>query len=150
MDLVAESDLYPALWNTQYVTFNALSITYVWIMQRKHGRLLSVQFSHDETTLFKLAETVQAHLANVTQYNAPSLRYGILLEELQREVRSALLLPDNPQSSDAPTYGAPVDNGAGRLIESILPESDYGSDFPAQLDLWLQLDTFSFYNEPSS
>ena len=58
----------------QYVTFNALSIVYVWVIQRKIGRLAEVTSQYEESEMFKVAEAVQSHLATATQSNAANLR----------------------------------------------------------------------------
>lgn len=83
---------------TQFVSFNALSIVYIWLIQRKNGHLppLSPAPSQlastitssplHEDDLLQLAQTVQQHLVDATEANAPSLRYNIVLEELQQEV----------------------------------------------------------------
>ena len=73
------------------MTFNALSVVYVWIIQRKnHDSANGALLEMGEAKLYDLAETVQAHLAHATQSNAPSLRYSIILEELQQEARRLL------------------------------------------------------------
>ncbi|EME89730.1 uncharacterized protein MYCFIDRAFT_115267, partial [Pseudocercospora fijiensis CIRAD86] len=81
---------FQSFWYTQFVSFNALTVIYIWLIQRKHGRLpasitTSGPFHEDE--LLRLAETVQKDLMEASQGNAPSLRYSIVLEELQQEVQ---------------------------------------------------------------
>ncbi|KEQ90329.1 hypothetical protein AUEXF2481DRAFT_84004 [Aureobasidium subglaciale EXF-2481] len=119
LDLAVDNNLIPAFWNTQYVTFNALTIVYVWIMQRKQGRLSVIATQHDEMQLFELAKSVQAHLARATNTNAPSLRYSIILEELQQELSYSVSLETRPWE-------------------------ELNMNFPMDPELWLQLDTLLF------
>ncbi|KAG9691926.1 hypothetical protein KCU95_g7704, partial [Aureobasidium melanogenum] len=146
LDLAVDNNLIPAFWNTQYVTFNALTIVYVWIMQRKQGRLFAVSSEYDEMELFELAMSVQAHLARATNTNAPSLRYSIILEELQQEVSCVLCRqePEYAQTFVEETVGdqpRPADTNPSLGANSW---EDLGMDFPMDPELWLQLDTLLF------
>ncbi|KAJ5618596.1 hypothetical protein N7528_006707 [Penicillium herquei] len=60
-------------WFTQYNPFKALSIIYLHLIQAKGFR-----------------ERCHADLADATNSNSPSLRYAVILEELQSEVRRIL------------------------------------------------------------
>jgi hypothetical protein len=78
--LAQEGPLFHAFWWTHYITFCALTVTYVWNMQRG-GDIEGI----DRQELMSLAERCQIHLANATATNSPSRRYSIILEELKSE-----------------------------------------------------------------
>ncbi|KAM0714254.1 hypothetical protein Q7P37_010041 [Cladosporium fusiforme] len=157
LDFVADNHMFQGFWKTQYVTFNALSIVYVWIIQRKIGRLANVASQYEEAELFNIAEAAQTPLAKATQSNAPNLRYTIILGELQREARR-VIGPDssangNPntssssgqQASSNPDMVSPRTEEAPASLGSA--EWDLGSmDFPLDPNLWMQLDSFPFTN----
>jgi hypothetical protein len=146
LDLATDNNLIPAFWNTQYVTFNALTIVYVWIMQRKQGRLSIIPTQYDETSMFELAKSVQAHLARATHTNAPSLRYSIILEELQQELQCIL---DRPEISctraGVNEFGEnPGQPESAELALEARQWDGLDMDFPLDPELWLQLDTLLF------
>ncbi|KAI7286475.1 hypothetical protein KC345_g1151 [Hortaea werneckii] len=150
LEFVAEKHLFSAFWNTQYVTFNALSIAYVWIIQRKIGRLNDILPSFDLQELFDVAETVQMHLATVTRSNAPHLRYSIILGELQQEARRVLntantQLPKTPMQDSGQEDSAAMTDMSMTTLPGETP-SDFSArfDFPLDPNLWLQLDSFPF------
>lgn len=136
----------------KYVTFNALSIVYVWIIQRKIGRLANVPSQYEESDLFNIAEAVQTPLAKATQSNAPNLRYTIILGELQREARRVIASassngdPGTSSSSDQ-AEASHIDTASlsGQPQSLGSAEWDLGSmDFPLDPNLWMQLDSFPF------
>lgn len=139
--------------SVQYVTFNALSIAYVWIIQRRIGRLANVQSRYREYDLFELAETVQSHLATITQKNAPNLRYSLILGELQLEAKRAV---SSPSSGDPGTSSSSGGQGSAS-VHSVPTGQMAGSsdwelnsvDFPLDPNLWLQLDAFPFSRSSS-
>lgn len=151
--------IFQVFWFTQFVGFNALSICYVWLIQRKKGRLPALQGIHEDEVL-QLAETVQKDLIEASQTNAPSLRYSIVLGELLQEVQNLITNP--PQRSQhfgamiddqgpAPAQGSPDAVGANRVLESVEAGTDndplmeaLARDFPLDPDLWLALDQFPF------
>ncbi|KAI4756150.1 hypothetical protein E4T52_09029 [Aureobasidium sp. EXF-3400] len=146
LDLAIDNNLIPAFWNTQYVTFNALTIVYVWIMQRKQGRLSVVSTQYDEASMFELAKSVQAHLARATNTNAPSLRYSIILEELQQELQCIL---DRPEVNHTRTAvdGFEEDYAQPECADLTLETRQWDGldmDFPLDPELWMQLDTLLF------
>ncbi|KJX92950.1 fungal specific transcription factor domain-containing protein [Zymoseptoria brevis] len=95
-------ETFQAFWYTQFVSFNALTIAYIYLIQRQHGRLVAINTDFSEDELLLLAETVQKHLTEATQMNAPSLRYNIVLEELQQEVHRAIVKANQrPANTDA-------------------------------------------------
>lgn len=76
--LAQEGPLFHAFWWTHYMTFCALSVTYVWNMQHDNSALEGI----DREGLLVLAGRCQVHLAQATATNSPSRRYSIILEEL--------------------------------------------------------------------
>ncbi|RMY34430.1 hypothetical protein D0866_05258 [Hortaea werneckii] len=161
LEFVAENHLFSAFWNTQvisdkayvsmkYVTFNALSIAYVWIIQRRIGRLNDILPTFDLQELFDTAETVQMHLATVTRSNAPNLRYSIILGELQQEARRVLntvntQVPKTPMEQPEQQDSAAVTDMSMTTLPGETPSDWSGRfDFPLDPNLWLQLDSFPF------
>ncbi|KAI7326622.1 hypothetical protein KC315_g7472 [Hortaea werneckii] len=150
LEFVADKHLFTAFWNTQYVTFNALSIAYVWIIQRRIGRLNDILPTFDLQELFDTAETVQMHLATVTRSNAPNLRYSIILGELQQEARRVLntantQVPKTPmECSGQEDPGVMTDMSMTALPGETPSDWSGRFDFPLDPNLWLQLDSFPF------
>lgn len=136
----------------KYVTFNALSIAYVWIIQRRIGRLNDILPNFDLQELFDTAETVQMHLATVTRSNAPNLRYSIILGELQQEARRVLKnntantqFPETPVDQSGQQGPAAVTDMSLTTLPGETPSDWSGRfDFPLDPNLWLQLDSFPF------
>ncbi|KAJ5747037.1 uncharacterized protein N7511_008733 [Penicillium nucicola] len=95
---VQEKQLFQSFWYSQYIAFNALSIIYLYLIQVQRGRIspVSLRFVStqdapfdsplDESTLYRLSETAQAHLADATVRNAPPWRYSVILQGLRREL----------------------------------------------------------------
>lgn len=108
-----------------------------------------ISSKYEEVGLFQLAESVQVHLAKVTKTNAPSLRYSIILEELQQETSCVLARPEHPDTHTAvPASGIQghgmnfgdlelTNDGSGRW-------DNVDMEFPVDPELWLQLDTLLF------
>ncbi|WPH04220.1 putative transcriptional regulatory protein [Acrodontium crateriforme] len=161
--LVAHRSAFPALWMTQYVTFLALSITYVWLIQRRHGRLAAIEARFTDDELMSRAESVQKYLADATRTNAPSLRYNIVLEELHQEAqrllrktdqgpaRETAINSDNEGLQSRPQLQSTQNSSAletqaigGTLPDETFDWTAWGSDFPIDPDLWLQLDSIPF------
>ncbi|KAK4506950.1 hypothetical protein PRZ48_000683 [Zasmidium cellare] len=155
--------IFQAFWYTQFVCFNALSIVWVWVIQRKHNRLPALKNIKDDD-LIKLANHVQQYLGEATQANAPSLRYSIILEELREEVERASgkvgprAVPVNT-IVEAPSMGssncalsadtAAMDRTSDTLVadatDNLIDTMDaFSTDFPLDPDLWLSLDAFPF------
>ncbi|KXT06171.1 hypothetical protein AC578_1419 [Pseudocercospora eumusae] len=119
---------FQSFWYTQFVSFTALTVIYVWLIQRKHGAAAtSLMTTPHEDELRCLAETVQKHLMEASQGNAPSLRYSIVLEELQQEVQRPPRRPRPPPQPETE-----------KLME---PSSEFIELDP---DLFLSLDCFPF------
>ncbi|CEL10719.1 hypothetical protein ASPCAL13833 [Aspergillus calidoustus] len=129
LSFVRENQLFHAFWYSQYITFNALSIIYIYLIQVQRGRLVPISATLgrspngsnfpplDEAKLYRLSETAQYHLADATVRNAPSWKYSAILQGLRRELerlglRTPLGPPPNnrgePTAREAPP--APIDN----------------------------------------
>ena len=145
---------FQSFWYTQFVSFNALTVIYVWLIQRKHGRLpaFSIKVPFNEDELLRLAESVQKDLMEASQGNAPSLRYSIVLEELQQEVQRAMT---NTGSKRPPHLSAIIETGstpfATTETEKVMDQVEtnefieaFASEFPLDPDLFLSLDSFPF------
>jgi hypothetical protein len=101
---VQGKQLFPSFWYSQYIAFNALSIIYLYLIQVQRGRISPANLRFvpsqdgpfdsplDETSLYKLSETAQAHLADATVRNAPPWRYSVILQGLRRELSRSLPL----------------------------------------------------------
>ncbi|KAG7117878.1 Activator of stress genes protein 1 like [Verticillium longisporum] len=84
--LAAEGPIFHAFWWTQYVTFCALVISYVWDIQlKRRGVVLVGKEQAKHTRLMELARRCQTHLAKATATNSPSRRYAVILEEFRSE-----------------------------------------------------------------
>ncbi|KAJ5288245.1 hypothetical protein N7478_003931 [Penicillium angulare] len=95
----AEKQLFPSFWYSQYIAFNALSIIYLYLIQVQRLRIPPVDLHFlpspdvllgssalNESTLYRLAERAEAHLADATARNAPSWKYSVILQGLRREL----------------------------------------------------------------
>lgn len=99
----------------QYVAFNALAITYLYLLQSRRQGTADVLFQHRD--LLSLADTCQQYLADVTEANAPSMRYSIILEELRDELSrqvSASSYSSHPHSNASPPPA--VENGVNGVL----------------------------------
>ena len=164
LQYVSDKRMFSIFWHSQYVTFNALSIIYVWLIQRKRGRMreLKLPFAATDDELFQAAETTQAHFAEATKFNAPCTRFSIILEELQGEAHRLMsrnrqprppqlkALLDEPTGEDHPFARPPKrpgtaasGSGESERADSMSWES-LGAEWPLDPDLWLQLDSFPF------
>ncbi|KAH8892307.1 hypothetical protein GQ53DRAFT_823101 [Thozetella sp. PMI_491] len=79
-----ESQKIEIYWFTQNITFNAISILYLYILrtlQLEHG------LTKEAADLLCLAQNAQDRLMEAIRGNAPSLRYSLVLDELRAEVQ---------------------------------------------------------------
>jgi len=98
---------------------------------------------HGPDELFALAETVQIHLAQATQSNAPNLRYSVILEELQQETRRRLQkMKEKPTSAGADFLYEDIPT-----LQSASTEWDSMLNFPVDPELWLEIDAFPFSSD---
>lgn len=133
LEFVDENQLFTAFWYTQYITFNALSIIYLYLLQVKGSRIQAFNASFEsygvtgtkssESHLQELAETTFHHLARVTVQNAPHMRYAAILEGLRTEVNGSKL---TPRQAQFPQEGSDELNWS-RFLESLGPtmQRDY-------------------------
>ena len=109
--LAQEGPLFHAFWWTHYITFCALTVTYVWNMQR--GNDIE---GIDRKELMALAERCQIHLAHATATNSPSRRYSIILEELRNEA-----------TSQRPMDGTSIDLGSQEATTDLADSTALGA-----------------------
>jgi hypothetical protein len=96
--------------------------------------------------MFELAKSVQAHLARATNTNAPSLRYSIILEELQQELQCILDRPE-VNHTRAAVDRFEEDHAQPECADLALETRQWDGldmDFPLDPELWMQLDTLLF------
>ncbi|KAM0277441.1 hypothetical protein ACHAQH_005805 [Verticillium albo-atrum] len=101
--LAAEGPIFHAFWWTQYVTFCALVVSYVWDIQlKRRGVVLVGKDQAKHARLMELARRCQTHLAKATATNSPSRRYAVILEEFRSEAmgHSSVLSHENIQQTD--------------------------------------------------
>ncbi|KAM0327069.1 hypothetical protein ACHAQA_006194 [Verticillium albo-atrum] len=101
--LAAEGPIFHAFWWTQYVTFCALVVSYVWDIQlKRRGVILSETDLAKHVGLMELARRCQTHLAKATATNSPSRRYAVILEEFRSEAMGLSSMPggDSLQQAD--------------------------------------------------
>jgi hypothetical protein len=157
LGFITDTRAFPSFWFTQNVTFNALSVVYVWLIQRKRGRLAGHNPPHSDDELYQLAETILKHLGNASMTNAPSLRYSIILEELQQEAsrlmqKSNKARPPNLSGlvdppAEAHFYSTPANPSESSPSSNRAEMMNWDSlsgEFPLDPDIWLQLDSFPF------
>lgn len=178
LDIVSAANLsrHNILWYTQFVIFNvscsttsiarlsdslqALSIVYVYLIERKPGNRLSLTSNeYDLEELLSQAESVQKHLIEATYGNAPSLGYSIVLEELLQEVKRVNVGsapgPSDPigtadfTTSIANRYLADpsIEDYAGTFQDPATYPSDVleaFANFPTDDDLWFALDSLPY------
>ncbi|KAJ1333224.1 proline utilization trans-activator [Microdochium nivale] len=155
--LAHDGAMFHAFWWTQYVTFCALVVCYVWDMQlKRRGTVLdgSAQVVHSK--LIDLARRCQFHMATATAQNSPSRRYAVILEEFCSEVMGSKTAegmfsvrePNQPQATssngvqgrvvmDPALYTASeVPLAGGELRFSLLDEWNTTD--------WLELDSSAF------
>lgn len=160
--MATEGMTFAAFWFTQYVAFNAVSITYVWLIQRRRGRLSGLRSPFPDEELFTKAEGVQRHFAEAVELNAPSLRYNVVLGELLQEARR--LFGKSEPRMERQAFGGgevhlPLENlanvataaaeaGAAGLPDTAGQREAFldasFTELPLDPDLWLQLDSFPF------
>ncbi|OGM48880.1 Zn(II)2Cys6 transcription factor [Aspergillus bombycis] len=163
-----DNQLFPAFWYSQYIAFNALSIIYIYLIQVRCNRILPLSQTYvapegglnhglgfDESTLYILAETAQYHLTHATARNAPSWKYGTILQSLRRELER-LGAPCDYVALNAPPeqHGGPriedrnLDNTAsGGNISHTHPEPRYHEPFPVDAQTLPLFDTFTLDND---
>ncbi|GKT51521.1 activator of stress genes 1 [Colletotrichum spaethianum] len=131
--MAAEGPIFHAFWWTQYVTFCALLVTYVWdIQQKRRGTFFEGESKAKHVKLMDLAERCQTHLAHATASNSPSRRYAIILEEFRTEglghMSRKSQVPAQPSRVSA---SRPVGPSAEAQV---LPKQSHGNGAAAMAD----------------
>lgn len=125
---------------------------YIWVIQEKTGRLAVDTSTFTTGDMMRLAVTGQGHLGQATNANAPSLRYGAILVELQQEAYKVLNDPSvlPPPSITSSQLARPV-NTQGGSVDIPFSSQGIGStfdlqsfDFSSDASFRSQLDTFPF------
>lgn len=144
--MASDGTLFHAFWWTNYVTFCALAVVYVWEIQQ--GASESAQDRTNEQAmgkLFHLAERCQSRLARVTAVDSPTRRYSVILEELRLEAKtlsarnlSSGQARDEELTSCAYPRPHPLDNPEGLDLGNILPGQGEPSFYsmPNPLEQW--------------
>lgn len=142
--------IFHAFWWTHYVTFCALVVTYVWVMQQH--RMGATDDPGYRTRLMQLAESCHGHLARATASNSPSRRYAVILEgfraaamnqSIPQHSRTHYITP-NEQQGDQNT-GTPVLDIDDGVVFHPISQSNLATEMPTFLDWqltdWLDLDS---------
>jgi hypothetical protein len=82
--MARDGKIFHAFWWTHYVCFCALSVVYVWAIQKSDRSAIE---DPSYTKIFELAELCIRHLEQATATNSPSRRYSIILQELRTEAK---------------------------------------------------------------
>ncbi|GME66470.1 hypothetical protein GTA08_BOTSDO06454 [Neofusicoccum parvum] len=133
LNYITEGQPFSSFWFTQYVAFNALAITYLYLLQsRRQG--IDILYQHRD--LLTLADTCQQYLADVTEANAPSMRYSIILEELREELSRQVSSSsaDHPAAETLHPPPPPTENGNGAAAAAALSPRALPSDSAILLD----------------
>ncbi|KAL7796149.1 fungal-specific transcription factor domain-containing protein [Trichoderma afarasin] len=148
------SPIFHAFWWTHYVTFCALVVTYVWVMQQH--RMGATDDPGYRTRLMQLAESCHGHLARATASNSPSRRYAVILEGF----RAAAMNQSTPQHSKThyttpkeqqgdQNLATPMLDTEDRTIFHPVAQSNLATEMPTFLDWqltdWLDLDSSAFW-----
>ncbi|KAL4974844.1 fungal-specific transcription factor domain-containing protein [Aspergillus desertorum] len=130
LTFVRDNQLFHAFWYSQYIAFNALSIIYIYLIQVRRGRIppISGSFNHetysfslDESTLYRLSETAQRHLADAASRNALSWKYSAILQGLRRELERLGLGSPFAQASHEQTEPTNIANMPSAPNDDALP-----------------------------
>ncbi|KAJ5125988.1 uncharacterized protein N7443_009029 [Penicillium atrosanguineum] len=178
--LAQQKLLTQSFWFTHYVCFCAILVVYIHIIQQHRQSTVPSPSASSPTdfdklhSLFCLAELCQQHLAEATRKNCPSRRYGIILEELRREVHRQIGSDDSsttkistwkdeaglsvtPNGHESEPVGAQAQNVD--FMPSILEPGEFGPINPMEdagvlenLEgsiWWAQLDSWALSSFPN-
>jgi hypothetical protein len=144
--LVKQGIMIQSFWFTHYVCFCAIIVVYIYtIQQHRQSSGSAIADSRRTSYLFTLAETCQQHLAEATRKNCPSRRYGIILEELRREVHRQI--GDHPQSGQLIN---PSDDFPARSSRSQEPDMDQRNFTSAGVNPPITLESNNPMNYPTT
>lgn len=148
--MARDGPIFHAFWWTHYVTFCALVVTYVWVIQQH--RMGAADDPGYSARLIQLAEHCHGHLAQATSSNSPSRRYAVILEGFRAAaVNKSTPQQMKPQSNalheqsidlnpDTPTLHT-NDGGGFFNISQGNPIADMPTFHDWQLTDWLDLDS---------
>ncbi|KAI7236546.1 hypothetical protein KC330_g3670 [Hortaea werneckii] len=125
-----------SLWFTSYVAFNAVSIIYVWAIQRARGRLQSMQVPVSDDGLLDKAQSMQSHLSSSSY--APGLRYNAVLRELREELQR---LQDRKPPSQ---LNAATPLNSANVLDQDFNMGFQGLELPLDPDFWSHMDSFPY------
>jgi hypothetical protein len=154
--LAHEGPLFHAFWWTQYVTFCALVVSYIWDIQlRRRGVALGPEEETNHSGLMELARRCQTHLAKATARNSPSRRYAVILEEFCSEAmgqrrNEAAALTNTTHSRTELSQGQPnskrLDPAYSASMEDLMDGQNSGYSLLDEWHTtdWLDLDSSAF------
>ncbi|PTB75420.1 hypothetical protein M440DRAFT_1335910 [Trichoderma longibrachiatum ATCC 18648] len=146
--------IFHAFWWTHYVTFCALVVTYVWVIQQH--RMGTTDDAGYRTRLMQLAESCHGHLARATASNSPSRRYAVILEGF----KAAAMTESAPQLSKSfytargeyqvdQNLSTPIIDDDEEAGFQPLIQGNLATEMPTFLDWqltdWLDLDSSAFW-----
>lgn len=128
VDSLAQQTLFiQSFWFTHYVCFCAVLVVYIHIIQQHRQSTAPSPSSASSPvdfdklhSLFALAETCQQYLSEATRKNCPSRRYGIILEELRREVHRQIGSDDSP----TPKVRTWKDEAGQKMVPNEVPQDE--------------------------
>ncbi|PYH67663.1 Zn(II)2Cys6 transcription factor [Aspergillus vadensis CBS 113365] len=104
--MAKDSTLFHSFWWTYYVIFCALSVVYVWEIQRT-TRCIYGNDDQTSSKLFDLAEECHGHLKRASTSLSQNQRYSIILDELRSEAQRCRAAMESLQSQRPDTiHGA--------------------------------------------
>lgn len=95
--MAKDSTLFHSFWWTYYVIFCALSVVYVWEIQRT-TRCIYGNDDQASSKLFDLAEKCHSHLKRASTSLSQNQRYSIILDELRSEAQRCRAAMESLQS----------------------------------------------------
>lgn len=136
-----------AFWWTHYVTFCALVVVYVWILQRRRN-IIERRADVEDSKLLEVAETCQHHLANATTLNSPNRKYSFILQELRNEARKPGTHPHRTPATQTPSlpYAAPLPPATSGAVHynAVVPDQNTPTSIPTQRSM----DSMSLIDTP--
>jgi len=147
--IAREGPIFHAFWWTQYVTFSALVVSYVWDRQlRRRGTVLTSERRSLHIRLMALARKCQNHMSNIPGQDSPGRRYAVILEEFCSEVgdpigATKMTMQGFQDRADLPTDG-PLSHTCRRSGDDLTESTEMNLlDMWSTTD-WLDLDSSAF------
>lgn len=136
--------MFQAFWFTQYISFCAIMVSYIYVIQQYH-----VQHSATtESDLLERAERCQKHVQNSSRPNSAGERYAIILEELRLEVYRQTgrnIPPNEPVTAGQIHPGSTCDLASSQtltagsdaaLLGPLLDSADSNEDYSDAFEGW--------------